>query len=198
MAGMKKVWQKVEPRSRAEWRTWLMRNHTQKTGIWLVLYKKGHAGSTLTVSEAVEEALCFGWIDSVANVVDDKRYKIFTSPRKPKSIWSKINKARVAKLIKKGLMTSAGMAMIKLAKKSGTWNALNEVDDLTYPADLVKALSKNKKAKAYFDNFPPSIKKGILWWIQSAKTEETRTRRVKETVEKAADNIRANQYVKKR
>jgi uncharacterized protein YdeI (YjbR/CyaY-like superfamily) len=197
MATVTKEFQHVEPKSRSEWRNWLQQNHTQKAGIRLVLYKKGTSGSTLTISEAVEEALCFGWIDSVANGVDDKRYKIHFSPRKPKSIWSKINKARVAKLIKAQVMHPAGLAMVKLAKKTGTWNALNDIDALKYPADLITAFIKNKKAKTFFDAFPPSTKKQILWWIKDAKTEETRARRIKETVEKAANNIRANQYVKK-
>jgi uncharacterized protein YdeI (YjbR/CyaY-like superfamily) len=189
---------KVEPRNRAEWRAWLQENHKQKESIWLVLYKKGHEGSTLIVSEAVEEALCFGWIDGLANKLDEKRFKLLLAPRKPKGVWSKINKARVAKLIKAKLMQPAGMAMIKLAKKSGTWKTLNDIDKLKYPDDLLLAFSKTKKAKEYFDAFPPSAKKIILTWIQSAKTPETRNKRIAETVTKAAKNIRANQYVSKK
>lgn len=179
------------------WREWLSKNHTQKENVWLVIYKKGHVGSTLTVSEAVEEALCFGWIDSTANKLDETRFKIMYSPRKPKSVWSKINKGRVAKLIKARLMQPPGMAMIKLAKKTGTWNTLNDVDALKYPEDLNQALIKSKKSKSNFDAFPPSAKKLILFWIQSAKTSETRSKRINETVSKAAKNERANQYIKK-
>jgi uncharacterized protein YdeI (YjbR/CyaY-like superfamily) len=191
-------YKKVEPESRAEWRAWLQKNHTQKESIWLVLYKKGHEGSSLAVGEAVEEALCFGWIDGLTNKMDEKRFKLLLAPRKPKGVWSKINKARVARLIKTGQMQPAGLAIIKQAKKSGAWNALNDSDSLKYPQDLVKAFSKNKKAKKHFDAFPPSAKKMILWWIQSAKTKETQARRLNETVEKASENIRANQYVKKK
>jgi uncharacterized protein YdeI (YjbR/CyaY-like superfamily) len=194
---MNRNFKNVEPKNRSAWREWLSKNHTQKENIWLVIYKKGHDGSTLTVSEAVEEALCFGWIDSTANKLDEKRFKIMYSPRKPKSVWSKINKGRVAKLIKGGFMQPAGMAMIKLAKKTGTWNTLNDVDALKYPEDFNQALVKSRKSKSNFDAFPPSAKKLILFWIQSAKTSETRTKRIKETVSRAARNERANQYIKK-
>jgi uncharacterized protein YdeI (YjbR/CyaY-like superfamily) len=185
----------VEPVNRAEWRQWLAKNHTQKESIWLAVAKKGHNG--VSVSEAVEEALCFGWIDSTANKLDDKRYKLLLAPRKRNSVWSKINKARVSKLIKAKLMRSPGMAMIKLAKKTDTWKSLNDVDNLKNPDDLTKAFSRSKKAKAFFDAFPPSAKKQILYWITSAKTTETRNKRITETVTKAAQNIRANQYVRK-
>jgi uncharacterized protein YdeI (YjbR/CyaY-like superfamily) len=112
--------QLIEPGNRAEWREWLIQNHTQKESIWLAVAKKGHAG--VSVPEAVEEALCFGWIDSTANKLDEKRYKLLLAPRKRNSVWSKINKARVTKLIKAKLMQPAGMAMIKLAKKTGSGN----------------------------------------------------------------------------
>lgn len=185
----------IELNNRAEWRDWLAKNHTQKESIWLAVAKKGHIG--VSVPDAVEEALCFGWIDSTANKLDEKRYKLLLAPRKRNSVWSKINKARVAKLIKAKLMQPAGLAMIKLAKKTGTWESLDDVDSLVYPEDLVKAFDKNKKSQSFFDAFPPSTKKQILYWIKSAKTSETRKKRIKETVTKAARNIRANQYVKK-
>jgi uncharacterized protein YdeI (YjbR/CyaY-like superfamily) len=194
MKGIREL-QIVEPASRAEWRQWLAQNHTQKESIWLAVAKKGHVG--VSVPEAVEEALCFGWIDSTANKLDEKRYKLLLAPRKRNSVWSKINKARVAKLIQLKLMQPAGMVMIQLAKKTGTWKSLNDIDKLKSPADLTKALGKNKKAKTYFDAFPPSSKKQILYWITSAKTPKTRNKRIAETVTKAAQNIRANQYVKK-
>jgi uncharacterized protein YdeI (YjbR/CyaY-like superfamily) len=185
----------VEPSNRAEWRDWLVGNHTQKESIWLAVAKKGHAG--VSVPEAVEEALCFGWIDSTANKLDEKRYNLLLAPRKRNSVWSKINKARVAKLIKAKQMQPAGMAMIQLAKKTGTWKSLNDIDNLKFPDDLTKAFNRNKKAKAFFDVFPPSAKKQILYWITSAKTTETRTKRIKETVSKAEKNERANQYIRK-
>jgi uncharacterized protein YdeI (YjbR/CyaY-like superfamily) len=187
----------VEPTSRAEWRAWLQKNHTQPESIWLVLAKKGSGLPLLSVDEVVEEALCFGWIDSVPNKLDDKRYKILISPRKPKSNWSKVNKLRAARMIKAGLMMAPGMQMITLAKKTGTWNALNAIDKLFIPTDLKAALAAYPKSMAYFEAFPPSTKRGILEWIQNAKTEATRTKRIKETAELASKNIRANQYVKR-
>ena len=149
----------------------------QRESVWLAVAKKGHMG--VSVPEAVEEALCFGWIDSTANKLDEKRYKLLLAPRKRNSAWSKINKARVAKLIKKKLMQPAGLAMIKLAKKTGTWKLLDDVDKLKCPGDLAKALNSSKKGKAFFDAFPPSAKKQILYWLQSAKTVETRNKRIK-------------------
>ncbi|MFN5169954.1 MAG: YdeI/OmpD-associated family protein [Cyclobacteriaceae bacterium] len=187
----------VEPRKRAEWRQWLLRHYKQTESIWLVLHKKGSEGSTLTLSEAVEEALCFGWIDSVSNKLDEHRYKILVSPRKPKSNWSKINKTRAQNMIRAGLMHPSGQAMITLAKKTGTWTALNKIDKMIVPPDLAAALAKNKKAKAFFEAFPPSTRKGILEWIQNAKTSATRSRRIAETVSLAAVNVRANQYPRK-
>src|SRR5688572_6978899 len=109
--------QLVEPASRAEWRDWLRENHTQKESVWLAVAKKGHTG--VSVPEAVEEALCFGWIDSTANKLDEKRYKLLLAPRKRNSVWSKINKARIAKLIQAKQMQPSGMAAIQLAKKTG-------------------------------------------------------------------------------
>jgi uncharacterized protein YdeI (YjbR/CyaY-like superfamily) len=191
---MKKTFVEFEPTSRLAWRKWLEQNHTTRESIWLIIAKKGCELPTLSIDDVVEEALCFGWIDSVPNKVDERRYKILLSPRKPKSKWSKINKGRANRMIKTGLMTAAGMELIKLAKKTGTWNALENVDKLIIPDDLKDALTKNKKAQTYFEAFPPSTKRGILEWIDNAKTAVTRNRRIVETVTLAANNIRANQY----
>ncbi len=197
MAGIKKVHNEYYPKSRSEWRQWLQENHVQKDGIRLIIAKKGSGLPSLPVADAVEEALCFGWIDSVANKIDDKHFKIFFSPRNPKSKWSKKNKARVKKLTKLGWIAPAGKKMIALAKKTGTWDALNEVDQLLLPKDLKAAFSKNKKAKHFFDAFPASAKRVILSWILDAKRPETKLKRIKETVELAEKNIRANQYIPK-
>jgi len=192
--GIKKTFKDYYPQSRGEWRQWLQENHTQTDGIWLVLAKKESGLKLLSVAEAVEEALCFGWIDSVPNKVDANFFKLFISPRSPKSKWSKINKDRVKKLAKPGLLTPAGKKVIALAKKTGTWHALNEVDQLILPDDLKAALSKSKLATKFFDAFPPSTKRGILEWISNAKQSETRSKRIKETVDLARKNVRANQY----
>lgn len=184
----------VHPKSRAEWRKWLEENHTRNEGVWLIMYKKGTGKPRVDYAEAVEEALCFGWIDSKGNKLDDERSMLWMAPRKSKTGWSKLNKERIEKLIKSGLMTSAGLAKINAAKKDGTWNALDAIEALEIPPDLAKAFSKNKTAREYFDAFPRSVKRGILEWIASAKKPETRANRIEETVTKAEKNIRANQW----
>lgn len=184
----------VHPKSRADWRKWLEKNHTRAEGVWFISYKKETGKPRVTYEESVEEALCFGWIDSKGNKLDDERSMLWFAPRKEKSNWSKPNKERVERLIQQGLMTPAGLAKIELAKKNGTWTALDGVENLEIPPDLAKALSKNKIAKEYFDAFPRSVKRGILEWILNAKKPETRAARIEETVTQAEKNIRANQW----
>jgi uncharacterized protein YdeI (YjbR/CyaY-like superfamily) len=180
--------------TRAAWRKWLMQNHAKEKSLWLIIYKKDSGVPTVTYSEAVDEALCFGWIDSKPNKRDDKSYYQFFSIRNPKSKWSKVNKLKIAALQKQGLIASAGKAAIALAKKTGTWDALNDVDEIVIPDDLKKALQKNKIAESYFEAFPRSVKRGILEWVLNAKQQSTRDKRITETVTLAAKNIRANQY----
>ena len=184
----------VDVKSRKEWRAWLKKNHANVPGVWLVLYKKNSGEKRISYSEAVEEALCFGWIDSKPNTLDETRFKLKFTPRKPKSVWAKTNKERVKRLIEVGLMTDAGMKKIEAAKLDGSWDSLNGIDSMQIPADFKKALSVNKRAKRNFGAFSDSSKKIILYWIQSAKRPETRERRVKETVSLAARNIKANHY----
>lgn len=184
----------THPKSRAAWRKWLEKNHTRPEGVWLVSYKKATGKPRLDYAEAVEEALCFGWIDSKGNKLDDERSLLWFAPRKPKTGWSKLNKERVEKLIKAGLMMPAGLAKVEAAKKDGSWNALDAAAALEIPPDLAKAFSNNKIAKEYFEAFPRSVKGAILQWILSAKKPETRAQRIEETVTKAEKNIRANQW----
>ncbi|HEX2630231.1 MAG TPA: YdeI/OmpD-associated family protein [Chitinophagaceae bacterium] len=182
------------PKSRKEWRAWLQKNGQEKKNVWLLLYNKQSGKPTLTMPEAVEEALCFGWIDSKANKRDEEsRYQSFAK-RKPGGTWSKINKARVKQLINEGLMQETGMEMIRIAKKNGSWTKLDTIDRLEIPDDLQKALNKNKTALQHFNAFPPSSKKIILLWISTAKTEVTRSKRIAEAVTLAAVNKRANHY----
>lgn len=176
------------------WRNWLRQNHASAKNVWLIIYKKESGVASVYYMEAVEEALCFGWIDSKPNKRDDVSYYQFFSKRNPKSKWSKVNKAKVEELIKEKRMTKAGMAAIELAKQNGTWTALDEVDNSIIPDDLQKALAKNKTASKNFDAFPRSSKKIILEWILNAKKEETRKKRIEETVSLASKNIKANHY----
>lgn len=144
--------------------------------------------------EAVEEGLCFGWIDSKPNKRDDESFYQFFCKRKPKSVWSKINKERIEKLTAAGLITKAGIDAIEIAKQNGSWNALDVVDNLVIPDDLAEAFKKNKKAKEHFDQFSASSQKIILTWIYSAKRPETRKARIDETIAMAAKNLKANHY----
>jgi uncharacterized protein YdeI (YjbR/CyaY-like superfamily) len=185
----------VTPSSRQEWRGWLEKHHADSPGIWLVYFKKHTGQPTVAYDDAVEEALCFGWVDSKPNTLDDDRYKMLFSPRNAKSPWSKLNKARVARLIEQGLMTPAGLEKIEVAKADGSWSVYDEIEDLTMPDDLNTALDENVDARRNFDGFSPSSKKNILWWIASAKRPETRSKRVEETVRLAAVGKRANHPV---
>lgn len=184
-------------KTRKEWRKWLQKNYDKEYAVWLIFYKKGSNVPTISYEDAVEEALCYGWIDSVPNKIDDKKYKQLFSQRKRKSVWSKINKERIERLIKENLMHEAGLAKIEEAKKDGSWTTIDNIEELIMPDVLRKAFLKNKKALKFFEAFPKSVKKGIYFWIESAKTPETLKKRITETVTLAQENKRANQYVKK-
>ncbi len=180
--------------SQKEWRKWLQKNHATEKSVWLIIYKKESGVKSVYYPEAVDEALCFGWIDSKPNKRDAESYYQFFSVRNPKSNWSKVNKAKVERLLIAGQMTEAGQKMIDLAKQNGTWSALDEVEEAVLPADLQKLFDKSKTAFKNWSAFPPSARKGILQWILGAKTNETRQKRIDETVALAAKNVRANQY----
>jgi uncharacterized protein YdeI (YjbR/CyaY-like superfamily) len=184
----------IHPKTRAEWRAWLEQHHTQTEGIWLISFKKGTGKPRMENGEAVEEALCFGWIDSKPNKLDDELSMLWFAPRKAGTGWSKINKERVERLIVAGLMTLAGLAKIEAAKRDGSWYALDRVEALEIPPDLRQALTVCETAGKYFDTFPRTVKRSILEWISNAKKPETRAKRVEETARLAAKNIRANQW----
>jgi uncharacterized protein YdeI (YjbR/CyaY-like superfamily) len=180
-------------KSRNQWRKWLEKYHNKEKCVYLILYKKERKQQGVSYVDAVEEALCFGWIDSTVYKRDEESRYQFFARRNPKGNWSASNKERVKRLIEQGLMMPAGQAMIDIAKKTGTWTALDSVEKMIIPQDLKMRLEKNKKAFKNFEAFSPSAKKIILGWIQSAKRPETRQVRIKKTVELAAMNIRANQ-----
>ena len=183
----------VAPRDRAAWRAWLAEHHARPSGVWLLIKKKGSTASGISYEDAAQEALCFGWIDGKANRYDDDHYRVWLSPRKPKSVWSAVNKERVADLSLRGLIEPPGRAVIELAKANGSWDALNASDALEVPEDLAVALDANPPARKHWDAFPPSTRKQILAWVGSAKRPETRAKRVAQTATLAASNIRANQ-----
>jgi uncharacterized protein YdeI (YjbR/CyaY-like superfamily) len=174
---------------RVEWRTWLEANHATAKEAWLNHYKKHTGKAGLSYEEAVEEALCFGWIDGLLQRIDDEKYALRFSPRKQNSVWSQVNKRRVAKLIKQGRMTEAGLAKVKEAKANGQWRAATLREDTTnIPDDLRTALKANTRAQRNFERLAPSHKRQYIHWITSAKTGITRQRRIAETIKLVADN----------
>jgi uncharacterized protein YdeI (YjbR/CyaY-like superfamily) len=184
----------IHPTTRAEWRAWLEQNHTRTQGVWLISYKTATGKPRVTYDEAVEEALCFGWIDSKANTLDDECSMQWYAPRKPRTGWSRLNKERIERLLAADLIAAAGQAKIDAARQDGSWNALDAVEALIIPPDLDMALSAYPTARSHFDAFPRSAKRAILEWIATAKTPGTRAKRIAETARLAEDNIRANQW----
>ncbi len=184
----------VQPADRMAWRTWLEQHHTRPHGVWLVTFKKGSGHPVLGYDDAVREALCFGWVDSKPRKLDTLRTMLWFAPRKAGSGWSALNKARIQALLAAGRMAPAGLAKLNAAQADGSWNALDAVDALEEPADLQAALSRHPGAATNFAAFPRSARRGILEWISNAKRPHTRARRVEETAELAARNIRANQW----
>ncbi len=182
------------PTNRKEWRLWLKNNHSSSTSVWVIFYKKGTQLPTITWSEAVDEALCFGWIDSIKKSIDNEKYRQFFSLRKPQSTWSKINKEKVDYLIKQELMTPAGINSIEIAKKNGSWTILDNVEKLIIPKDLEKEFGSKKNSKEYFLGLSKSKRKEILAWIVLAKQAETRKKRVKEIAELASKNQKPKQF----
>lgn len=181
----------IEFRSRPQLRTWLEENHEAAATFWLVTYKKHVAERYLAYNDIVEELLCFGWVDTRTQRLDDDRTMLLVAPRKKGSTWSASNKKRVARLAKAGLMLPTGRQKVDLAKKDGSWTFLDDIDKLVVPEDLKKALAANKRAGKYFEAFTDSAKKVILLWIKTAKRDETRRKRVRETVRLAAKNLKA-------
>ena len=178
--------------TQAEWRAWLERNHEESDGVWLVTWKKASGKPFIPYPDTVDEALCYGWIDSRTNRLDDARAMRLFTPRRAKSLWSRINKAKAARLTEQGRMAPAGLRVVETAKANGSWTVYDEIEDLIVPADLVAALAADEAAATCFENFPDSSKKIILWWIKSARKPETRSGRIAKTVALAAKNRIAN------
>ena len=174
------------PNDKEDWRKWLELNHQKEDAIWLILYKKKSLKHNLSWSDSVDEALCYGWIDSTKRPIDGEKYKQYFCKRKAKSNWSKINKDKVAALIDEGLMTTAGYKSIATAKENGSWILLDEVEALVVPEDLKDEFAKHEGAMDYFDSLSKSLKKMLLHWLVSAKRKETRQKRIIEITESAS------------
>jgi len=181
----------VHADDRETWRAWLAANHATSRGVWLVTWRPRSGRVGLAYEAAVEEALCFGWIDSTAGRFDDDRGKQYHSPRKPRSPWSASNKARVARLIAEGRMTPAGLAAIEQAKANGIWEISDRVERLEIPDDLAAALAAHPPAAANFAAFPPTARKQMLWWVAEAQRPATRASRIAAIAQAAAEGRRA-------
>ncbi|MFP5341311.1 MAG: YdeI/OmpD-associated family protein [Candidatus Limnocylindria bacterium] len=185
----------VHALDRASWRAWLIANHETSSGAYLVSWRRGTGRPAVSYAEAVEEALCVGWVDATARALDAERTMLWFTARRPRSGWSRPNKERVARLIDAGLMLPAGLAAVEEAKRRGTWSLLDDVEDLVVPDDLAVALAANPPAREHWDAFSRSARRGILEWIVQARRPETRAARIAETATLAARNERANQWV---
>ena len=194
---MSDAYEQVEVTSVAELRQWLEAEHDRRDGAWLVTWKKNTPDKYVSYEELVRELLCVGWIDSLARRLDENRSQLMITPRRPGSAWSRPNKIRVAELEAAGLMRSAGRAAVTLAQQTGTWTALDDVDNLVEPAALTEALDANPAARQHWEEFPRSARRAILQWISQAKREATSATRIAETARLAAENIRANQPVRR-
>ena len=171
------------PKDLADWRRWLKKHHAKLEGVWLVFYKKASGKQGLTYSEAVDEALCWGWIDSKMNPIDEERYEQVYTPRKPGSVWSALNKRKIAAMEAQGRMQPAGRAKIDAAISDGSWLHLDGVEALEMPPELAQPLAANAAAQATYDALTRGRKKMLLSYLHSAKREETRRFRISKILE---------------
>lgn len=184
----------IELSSRQELRRWLTANHERSRGVWIVLHKKAAGPKRFTPEDLCEELVCVGWVDSRPGKLDARRSLLLCTPRRAQSAWSSLNKKRYARMEAAGKLRPAGRLAKDIATENGRWDALNAIEALIVPEDLAAALARKGGAARHFAAFPPSAQRGILEWIAQAKRPETRSKRVKETADLAAKNVRANQW----
>lgn len=182
------------PASQSAWRAWLQKNHQSQQSVWLIYYKKKSKLPSIAYSDAVDEALCFGWIDSTRRSVDHETFMQFFCKRKPNSGWSKVNKGKVLRLIESGLMTTAGFDSIETAKQNGSWTILDEVEELRIPIDLTEEFKSNPGSAEHFLSLSKSVRKSILQRLVLAKRPETRQKRIVEIAALAAQKLRPKQF----
>jgi len=175
----------------AAWRKWLHDNHHSSTGVYLIFYKVTSQVESMRWEEAVQVAICYGWIDSTVKRLDDERRRQMFTPRKDKSVWSKLNKTYIEKLIANNLMHESGLRKIEIAKQNGTWESLDDVENGIIPDDLTLAFEQNKTALENYNKFSPSYRKSYLYWLNQAKREETRKARITEIVSLCEQNIKS-------
>jgi uncharacterized protein YdeI (YjbR/CyaY-like superfamily) len=175
----------------AEWRQWLHENHSSSKGVELIFYRVNSDFESMRWEEAVQVAICYGWIDSTVRRIDDEKRKQTFTPRKDKSVWSKLNKTYIDRLITENLMHESGLKKITIAKSNGTWESLDAVENHEIPTDLEMAFAKNKTAFDNYQNFSPSYRKSYLYWLNQAKREETRKARIEEIIRLCQLNIKS-------
>ncbi|WP_460219632.1 YdeI/OmpD-associated family protein [Psychroserpens sp. MEBiC05023] len=174
-----------------EWRHWLENNHDKSNGIYLIFFKVENKEASMRWEEAVKVALCYGWIDSTVKSLGKGKRKQYFCPRKPKSVWSAVNKKHIKALIKDNLMHESGLKSIKIAKENGSWTALDNVEKGIIPSELQEAFNNNPKALENYNNFAPSYRKGYLYWLFNAKREITRQNRITEIIKLCEANIKS-------
>jgi uncharacterized protein YdeI (YjbR/CyaY-like superfamily) len=182
----------IHPESIAEWRHWLTEHHADTDGVWLAGWKRASGKTPLDYGQIVEDALCFGWIDGLVNTLNDGRQAQLLTPRRRGSAWSRSNKERVERLVADGRMTDAGMRVIEAARADGSWSMQDAAEALIEPTELASALDANPEARRQWDGFSASPRRALIWWVMSAKRDETRDRRVRTIVDEAAQGRRAN------
>ncbi|WP_142531392.1 YdeI/OmpD-associated family protein [Pedobacter westerhofensis] len=184
----------IAPGNRHEWRKWLEENHTKVNSVWLVYYTLQSAMPTITISEAVDEAIRYGWVNGTARPIDENKFKQYFCKRRPMSTWSKINKEKVERLTSSGQMTPAGIRCIELAKSNGSWSILDDVEALTIPPDLKSAFENEQVGWQFFSKLSISVTKAILQWLVFAKREETRKKRIEEVIRFSKDGVVPKQF----
>ena len=182
------------PYDKKDWRKWLILNHNKKNAVWLIFYNKKSPNHNLNWSESVDEALCFGWIDSTKRTIDGEKYKQYFSKRKEKSNWSRVNKEKVKTLIDQGLMEEEGNKSIEIAKENGSWTILDGIEALIIPEDLKAEIVNYEGSKEYFESLSNSAKKILLYWVFSAKRKETRQKRILEIAENGSRKLKPKQF----
>jgi uncharacterized protein YdeI (YjbR/CyaY-like superfamily) len=178
-------------KSDAEWREWLHDNHHSSKGVYLIFYKVAHENDSMRWEEAVKVALCYGWIDSTVKSLGDGKRRQYFTPRNPKSVWSALNKRYIEELSANGLIHESGLKIIEIGKQNGSWTALDTIENGIIPEDLQAAFDKNTKAFDNYQNFAPSYRKSYLYWLNQAKREETRQKRIQDIIDLCENNIKS-------
>ena len=174
-----------------EWREWLHENHANSKGVYLIFYKVDHDNDSMRWEEAVKVALCYGWIDSTVKSLGDGKRRQYFTPRNPRSVWSALNKRYIEDLKAKNLMHDSGLKVIEIAQENGSWTSLDDVENGMIPEDLQRAFNNNPIAFKNYNGFAPSYRKSYLYWLNQAKREATREKRIEDIIKFCEANIKS-------